>query len=242
MKPIIEREWNSTTRAMERQCILHWNLNRNAKLLKRKEARNSSVGGWAVPPFGLSTRTSLTCPRRSFPLAHLGSPGRLAACSNNAGCSFACIRLKAPLQSRAPAKWAPAPRPLQPADSLQLVCNCCGNMYFLSLMILAPSWGSTQKGTEQWDVIVLKCAQQDAFLGQLSGPLQSPPGFGAWLDEWSSAVVYSLSPTKCCSCCQPSPLQLLKKNKGIGKRKAAAPEHSLYNNLNKGSRGGVECP
>lgn len=41
-------------------------------------------------------------------------------------------------------------------------------------MILAPSRGSTQKGTEQWDVIVLKCAQQEASLGQLSGPQQTP--------------------------------------------------------------------
>lgn len=32
-------------------------------------------------------------------------------------------------------------------------------------MILAPSQGSTQKGTEQWDVIVLKCAHQEALLG-----------------------------------------------------------------------------
>lgn len=122
----------------------------------------------------------------------------------------------------------PAPRPLQPADRLQLVCNCCVNMYFLSLMILAPSRGSTQKGTEQWDVIVLKCAQQEAFLGQLSGPPQPPPGFGAWLDEWSSAVVYSLSPTKYCSCCQPSPLQLLKKNKGIEKRKEKRQPRNIH--------------
>lgn len=50
-------------------------------------------------------------------------------------------------------------------------------------------------------------------------PSKPPPGFRAWLDEWSSAIVYSLSPTKYCSCCQPSPLQLLRKNKGIEKRK-----------------------
>ena len=37
-------------------------------------------------------------------------------------------------------------------------------------MILAPLRGSTQKGTEQWDVIVLKCAQQEVLLRQLSGP------------------------------------------------------------------------
>ena len=52
------------------------------------------------------------------------------------------------------AKRAPAPRPMQPADNLQLVCNCFVNMHFLSLLILAPMQGSTQKGTEQWDVIV----------------------------------------------------------------------------------------
>lgn len=31
-------------------------------------------------------------------------------------------------------------------------------------MILAALQGSTQKGTEQWDVIVLKCTQQEALL------------------------------------------------------------------------------
>lgn len=77
MKPIIEREWNSTTRAMERQCIPHWNLNRNAKLLKQKEARNSSVGGWAVPPFSLSTRTSLTCPLQVLSSCPSGQPRTL---------------------------------------------------------------------------------------------------------------------------------------------------------------------
>lgn len=167
-------------------------------------------------------------PAVPFLLPIWAAPERLAACSNKAGCSFACIRLKAPLQSRGPAKWAPAPRPLQPTDSLQLVCNCCVNMYFLSLMILASSRGSTQKGTEQWDVIVLKCAQQKAFLGQLSDPSQPPPGFRAWLDEWSSAVVYSLSPTKYCSCCQPSPLQLLKKNKGVEKRKEKRQPQNIH--------------
>jgi hypothetical protein len=44
-------------------------------------------------------------------------------------------------------------------------------MHFLSLMILAPSQDSAQKGTEQWDVIVLKCAQQEALCSaMLSGP------------------------------------------------------------------------
>lgn len=68
------------------------------------------------------------------------------------------------------AKGAPAPRPLQPADNPQLVCNCSANMHFLSLMTLAPSQGSTQKGAEQWDVIVLKCAQQKALLQQAFRP------------------------------------------------------------------------
>lgn len=52
-------------------------------------------------------------------------------------------------------------------------------------MILAPSRVSTQKGTEQWDVIVLKCAQQEASLGQLSGPQQTPArlqGLARWME------------------------------------------------------------
>lgn len=51
MKPIIETEWNSTTRMMERRCNPHRNLSRNAKLMKQKKARNSWGRGWAVLSF-----------------------------------------------------------------------------------------------------------------------------------------------------------------------------------------------
>lgn len=43
-------------------------------------------------------------------------------------------------------------------------------------MTLAPSQGSTQKGTEQWDVIVLKCVQQEAILRHALRPQASGIG------------------------------------------------------------------
>lgn len=44
-------------------------------------------------------------------------------------------------------------------------------------MILALSEGSTQKGTEQCDVIVLKCVQQEALLQHALRPQASGVGW-----------------------------------------------------------------
>lgn len=45
-----------------------------------------------------------------------------------------------------------------------------------SLMILAPSQGSAQKGPEQWDLIVLKCAQWEAWAA-LGGLMEFSCGY-----------------------------------------------------------------
>lgn len=104
MRPIPKREWDSTTRAMERRCVPpppppHWNLSRNARLMKQQEARNSSVR-WLSPSClsagnqGKALHSSGSC----FLSSRIWLPAawavieHLAAHSNNAGCSFASIR------------------------------------------------------------------------------------------------------------------------------------------------------
>lgn len=57
-------------------------------------------------------------------------------------------------------------------------------------MILAPSQGSAQKGREQWNLIVLKCAQWDAWAA-LGGLMEfrcgySPSATKGYLMAWAA--------------------------------------------------------
>lgn len=88
-------------------------------------------------------------------------------------------------------------------------------------------------------MIVLKCAQQEVLLRQLSGPeLQGLAG----LMELSC----SSQLTKCCSRCLPSPLRLLKKNKGKARRKEKRQPQNIHCltiwTRERGAGGGGECP
>lgn len=67
-------------------------------------------------------------------------------------------------------------------------------------MILAPSQGSTQKGTEQWDVIVLKSAQQEALLQHSQAP--GFPGIGRINGVQLSLTVYQ-QPSVSLAACPP---------------------------------------
>lgn len=165
----------------------------------------------------------------SFPLAHLGfpQPGQpqstwmlLILMLGSALCASDMGLLS---KAEPSAKWAPAPRPLQPADNLQLVCNCCVNTHFLSLMILAPLQGSTRKGTEQWDVIVLKCAQQEALLHHALRPrLYRLKG----LMEFSCSLQFIIN--QVLPWLLVLPAQLLKKNKGEEKRKEKRQPQNIH--------------
>lgn len=143
-------------RTMEKRCIPMLKFEQKCQLNEAERGQKRFSMRMSCPAFQPRTRVKPgTCPIAPFLLhiwaSHsLDSPGTLGLSRNNAGCSFACIRYRAPLQSRALCQMGPTPRPVQPADNLRLICNCCANKHFLSLMNLAASQGSTQKGPGQW--------------------------------------------------------------------------------------------
>lgn len=175
MKLIIERECNST-KTVERTCIPLFKFEQKCQLNEAERGQKLLSTKLSCPAFlPRAMGKPCMCPvvpsscTSGLPAAWTARE-QLAALTIMLGAALHASDMRLLSKLEPSAKWAPVPRPVQPADNLQLVCNCCTNMHFLSLMILAPSQGSTQKGPEQWDVIVLKCAQQEALLQHISGP------------------------------------------------------------------------
>lgn len=87
-----------------------------------------------------------------------------------------------------------------------------------------PGSAVPKKGTEQWDVIVLKCAQQETLLHHALRPrLQGLNG----LIEFSCSLQFIINQVSLWLPVLPS--QLVKKNKGKGKKKGKKEKQQLQN-------------